>query len=751
MDDAPPPATAEHEPDAPFGTLATRLVGGADPEQVARDLVEALTPAQRLDLMWGDADFWSGLAEMLQGGYNRRPYVAGGVPELGIPGLRFTDGPRGVSLGASTCFPVAMARGATWDPALEERVGDVMGAEARAQGANLFGGVCVNVLRHPAWGRAQETFGEDPLHVGLMGAAFTQGVQRHVMACVKHFACNSIDNARFQVDVSISERVLHEVYLPHFKRVVDAGVAVVMSAYNSVNGAWCGQHHDLLTTILKERWGFDGAVISDWVFGLRDARLGALGGLDVEMPFRQIYAHALPELVARGEVPEARIDDAALRLVRQQVRFAGAGDPERQSVDAVASDAHRALAREAAVESMVLLRNEAVAGTPVVPLDAASLGSVAVIGVLASIANLGDVMSSNVHPPSVVTPLDGLRAALGPAVGVIHDDGSDAATAAVAARDADVAIVVVGYTERDEGEYLPRMDGRFLRQFGVPPITEADGAALARAAEQRAERLPATDVSGPTGGDRRSLTLHPEDEELVLAVVEAQPRTVVVVMAGSAVVTSRWHDAVPALLVLWYPGMEGGHALADVLLGRTDPGGRLPCVFPQDDRGLPPFDPDATAVTYELLHGHRLLEANDIAPAFPFGFGLSTTTFEHSGVEVAPIDVGSGDTVSVRVEVANIGDRAGSEVLQCYARAPESAVDRPPRWLVGFAKVRLGPGERTEVAIEVPVDRLAHYDETVHDFVVEATDYELIVGRHSLDPNSHVTRVRVTDRVSSSS
>jgi len=738
---------AAHD-DAPFGTLAERLTGGLDPEQVARDLVDALTPAQRLDLMWGDADFWPGLAEMLQGGYNRRPYVAGAVPALGIPGIRFTDGPRGVSLGASTCFPVAMARGATWDPALEERVGDAMGAEVRAQGANLFGGVCVNVLRHPGWGRAQETFGEDPLHVGMMGAATTRGVQRHVMACVKHFACNSIDNARFQLDVTVSERVLHEVYLPHFKRVVDAGVAVVMSAYNAVNGEWCGQHHELLTTILKERWGFDGAVISDWVFGLRDAERGAIGGLDVEMPFRQIYAFNLPDLVERGVVPQSRIDDAALRLLRQQVRFAAAGDPARQSIDVVASGAHRALAREVAAESIVLLRNEPVDGSPLVPLDAGAIGSVAVIGALAAVANLGDVMSSNVHPPDVVTPLDGLRAALGASADVRHDDGSDAAAAAAAAAEADVAIVVVGYTERDEGEYLPPIDGAFFEQFGVPPMSDGDAAALTGAFAGREERRPATDVAGPTGGDRRSLSLQSEDEDLVLAIAAAQPRTIVVVMAGSAVVTSRWHETVPGLLVLWYPGMEGGHALADVLLGRTDPGGRLPCVFPRDGEGLPPFDPDATEVTYGLLHGHRLLESSGLAPAFPFGFGLSTTACTLADVEATPTDVGARDTITIRVVVTNTGDRAGSEVVQCYARAPGSTVERPPRWLVGFAKVRLAPGEREVVAIEVPISRLAHYDEGVHDFVVEPTDYELLVGRHSLDPDAQVVPVVVAGGVS---
>ena len=736
--------TAGTDDDAPFGRLAALLDEGVEPEQVAHDLLARMTPAARLELMWGDADFWAGLAEMLQGGYNVRPYVAGAVPELGIPGLRFTDGPRGVSLGASTCFPVAMARGATWDPDLEARVGDAMGAEARAQGANLFGGVCVNLLRHPGWGRAQETFGEDPLHVGLMGAALTRGVQRHVMACVKHFACNSIDNARFQVDVTVSERVLHEVYLPHFKRVVDAGVAVVMSAYNSVNGEWCGQHHELLTEILKERWGFDGAVISDWVFGLRDARLGALGGLDVEMPFRQIYAFDLPGLVEQGVVPESRVEDAALRILRQQVRFAGVGDLERERATVVAGAEHRALAREVAAASMVLLRNEPVDDRPLLPLDATALGTVAVIGHLAAVPNLGDVMSSNVHPPSVVTPLDGLRAALEADVTVVHDDGSDPTAAGSVARDADVAIVVVGYTERDEGEYLPPMNGAFLGQFGVPPITAEDGAALARAAEQRTERLPGTDVAGASGGDRRSLTLHREDEDLVLAVAREQPRTIVVVMAGSAVVTSRWHDAVPALLVLWYPGMEGGHALADVLLGVEDPGGRLPCVFPQDERGLAPFDPDATAVTYDLLHGHRLLEASGIEPAFPFGFGLSYGGCELAGLEVLEVPATMDGSITLHVDVTNTGSRSGSEVIQCYARAPGSTVVRPPRWLVGFSKVRLEPGERRSVTLGVACSRLAHYDERVHDFVVEPIDYELIVGRHSLDTAALRVRVDLT-------
>jgi beta-glucosidase len=385
----------------------------SDPEIEARagELLSRMTLEEKVGAMCGDEPFWPGMEEMTEEGYNLRPYVAGENPRLGLPGLRFGDGPRGVVLGASTCFPVSMARGASWDPALEERIGDAIGVELRAQGANFFGGVCINLLRHPAWGRAQETYGEDPYHLGEMGAALTRGVQRHAMACIKHFALNSIENARFKVDVRVSERVLREVYLPHFERCVEEGAASVMSAYNKVNGEFCGQNRRLLNETLKEEWGFEGCVVSDFIFGLRNAKAGARAGLDVEMPFANLYPRFLPELVERGDVPMAVIDDAALRTIRQQLRFESVGEPERYSKEAVASEEHRNLAREAAQKSIVLLKNEAVDGEPTMPLDPQRLGRLAVIGRLADMPNTGDGGSSMVRPPYVVTPLEGLRAA----------------------------------------------------------------------------------------------------------------------------------------------------------------------------------------------------------------------------------------------------------------------------------------------------------------------------------------------------
>ena len=298
-------------------------------EERARALRDQLSLDEKVSLMHGQLPLWPGLAAMTApGGYSSQVWVAGAVPRLGIPGIRFSDGPRGVILEGATTFPVSMARGATWDAALEERVGDAIGRELRALGGNYFGGVCINLLRHPAWGRAQETYGEDPHQVGALGAALTRGVQRHLMACAKHFALNSMENARFKVDVTIGPRALHEVYLPHFKRVIEEGVASVMSAYNSLNGEWCGQNRELLTGILKEGWGFEGFVMTDFIFGMRDAKKAALAGQDVEMPFALLFARDLKGLVERGEVPLARVDDAVLRVLRQQVRFGQGRNPQ---------------------------------------------------------------------------------------------------------------------------------------------------------------------------------------------------------------------------------------------------------------------------------------------------------------------------------------------------------------------------------------------------------------------------------------
>ena len=484
--------------DAAFGGLQTSEALTPDQiEERASALRDELSLDEKISLMHGQLSLWPGLAAMTApGGYSSQFWVAGEVARLNIPGIRFTDGPRGVILDGGTTFPVSMARGAAWDPELEERIGDAIGREIRALGGNYFGGVCINLLRHPAWGRAQETYGEDPHHLGALGAALTRGVQRHVMACAKHFALNSMENARFKVDVTIDQRALHEVYLPHFKRVVDEGVASVMSAYNSVNGEWCGQNGELLTGVLKTRWGFQGFVVTDFIFGMRDAKKAALAGQDVEMPFGVLFRRDLKGLVERGEVPMERIDDAALRILREQARFGQGRNPGDYGPEIVGCEAHRRLAREAAQKSIVLLKNEG----GLLPLR--NVRRLVVFGRLADTPNTGDGGSSNTRPGHVVTPLEGLRAALGDGIELAHDDGSDHARAAAAARGADAAIIVVGYTHADEGEYIPPdMLVDFLPSFPPP---DPQYAAFADGAQGGA-----MDTGMSLGGDRERLSLNP--------------------------------------------------------------------------------------------------------------------------------------------------------------------------------------------------------------------------------------------------
>ncbi|MGD8397453.1 MAG: glycoside hydrolase family 3 C-terminal domain-containing protein [Anaerolineae bacterium] len=665
------------------------------PEQVedkARDLLAKMTFDEKIDQMSGDLPTVRGLIGMLRH-YNAEPYPAGENLRLGIPGIRFTDGPRGVAVYSSTCFPVPMARGASWDVELEARIGDAVGVEARAQGANFFAGVCINLLRHPAWGRAQETYGEDPFHLGEMGAALVRGVQRHVMACVKHYACNSIENARFKVDVRVDERALREIYLPHFRRCVEEGAASVMSAYNKVNGTYCGQNRRLLRDILKEEWGFDGIVISDFVYGTRTP-LAAAAGLDVEMPVTIYFGRRLKRAVRRGEVPQAAIDEAVLRLLRKKIEFAQVGEPPRYTPEAVVSDEHVALAREAAIKSMVLLKNDPVDGTPLLPLAAAALNRVAVVGRLAALPNTGDHGSSQVRPPYVVTPLEGIRAALGDAIAVNFDDGQDLAAATRTAGGADVAVVVVGYTFQDEGEYMGSM---FQAR----------------------------------GGDRAQLTLHRRDEALVQAVAAANPRTVVILVGGSAIVAEAWRAQVPAILMAWYAGMEGGHALADLLLGHANPSGKLPCVFPRSADHLPFFDAAADEIEYGYFHGYRLLDMDGHEPAFPFGFGLSYTNYAYSNLHLSGEAITPGSTLVASVDVTNTGSRGGQEVAQLYVSYRGSAVERPVRELKGFARVSLAPGETASVSFPLPARSLAYYDEARAKWIVEPITYVVSVGGSS--------------------
>ncbi len=716
--------TTDRDPGAFDGAVAA-VRAGAGVESEAGALYERLTKEERLWLLDGDEEFWSGLTGFNVDGYNVRPIVHGAVDRLGIPGMRFVDGPRGCVAGNGTAFPVSMARGATWDIELEERVGAVIGREIRSQGGNFFGGVCINLPRHPAWGRAQETYGDDPYHLGEMGAALVRGSQRYVVACAKHYALNSMENARFKVDVQCDEATLHDVYLAHFKRCVDEGVGAIMSAYNSVNGEWAGQNPYLLTHVLRELWNWNGVTVSDFIWGLRDAAASVEAGLDIEEPFRQQRATRLRAALDDGRATWGAVEQSGRRILAAQLRSYATRERDEVGPQVMAAGEHRALAREVAAKAMVLLRNEAVEGIPVLPF-ADDVTSIAVLGRLAVEANMGDLGSSAVRPPSWVTPAEGIGAAFPNAdVTVVSDD--DPAAAARAAAGSDVAVVVAGYTAADEGEFIggeTTSDPALLGLF--PPMPDGfDLTALIGSAEERGG------PGVPIGGDRLSLRLRPVDEELILAVAAANPRTVVVIVTAGAVITEAWRERVPATLVMWYAGMEGGHALADVLSGRHNPSGRLPFSVPTSEEHLPFFDRDAVSITYDRYHGQRLLDRLAVAPAYPHGFGLAYTTF---AIESAtPVET-TPERIRLRVAVRNTGERDGRHVVQVYGRRSTGSY-AGELLLAGFAVADVPARASTEVLVDVSLVAFAEWDTRTRRRAVPAlVDVTLEVGAHAHDP-----------------
>ena len=686
--------------------------GEFDVDAASDQLISLLTEKELLGLLDGDSP--RRLLPFIPALLGRRPFVAGAVSRLGIPGIRFSDGARGVVIGAATAFPVTMARAATWDPALEERVGAAIGAETRARGANYSASVCVNLLRHPAWGRAQECYGEDPVLVGQMGSALTRGVRVHTMACVKHFALNSMENERFEVDVAVDDHALHEVYLPHFKAVVDAGADSVMSAYNKVRGEYMDVNRALLTDVLRDEWGFTGFVTSDWVFGTHDAVGSLQAGMDIEMPLRMLRARALPAALRRGELDRATVVQAAHRILRTSVLHAATREKQEPKVTVIPSAEHRALALQAAAESIVLLKNDAVGEAPLLPL-APGTRRLAVIGRLADEANLGDHGSSRVRPPSTVSPLQGLREAF-PDAQITTDNGTNESAAAELAAQAETAVVVVGLDQHDEGESV------VTGGVDVGVLGRAFNSGLSRRLFIGLAHLAARFVRG---GDRSSLELRPSDASLIRAVTEANPRTVVVLVGGSAILTEEWRDRVPALVLAWYGGMEGGHALASMLTGDIEPGGRLPFVIPRDVAHLPPFDSAAKSVVYDDKWGQRHLDGQGIAPAFPLGFGLGYTTMTHELLDHTFTESGG----TARVLVTNTGDRDGSTVVQLYAA--DLSAGHPVAQLVGFQKVTVPRGESTTVQIGLDAGPTLQRDPSTRQWHPRAGDWALIVAQHS--------------------
>ncbi len=659
-------------------------------------LLQNLTLEEKVHMMSGHG-FHYFFTQVDNRQFGQRAYAAGsGCERLGIEPLYFSDGPRGVRhKEATTCFPVPMARAATFDLDLEERIGKAMGIEARALGVTLSGSICINLLRHPGWGRAQETYGEDPYQLGEFGAALCRGVQSHnVIATVKHLAVNSVENTRFKIDVNVDERTLREVYLPHFKRTLDAGCGSVMSAYNKVNGEYCAHNRHLLTDILKGDWGFNGFVHSDWVLGVHGVD-AAEAGLDIENPEGVKFGAKLVAAVNDGSVSAEAVDQAVRRILRTQMRFDRASDPREYSTEDLACEEHVALAREAAEKSIVLLKNDGV-----LPFDRERLSTLAVIGQLADVENLGDKGSSRVTPPYSVTILDGLRKLVGADVEILFDDGSDLERTAAVASKADAVLCVAGFTWKEEGEFIP----------GDEALDDTD-----------------PNRRSTSGGDRYHLRLTSEDEALIAKIGAAHGKVAVALVGGSAIMMNAWQDDVGAIAMTWYSGMEGGTAIARMLFGDCVPSGKLPFTVPKDEADLPFFDPTALEIEYGPLHGYTKLDAEGIEAAYPFGFGLSYSQFEYSAATV----VHAGDEIVVEAVVTNSGSLRADEIAQCYVGFPGSEVGRPVKLLRGFDRITLDPGESVTASFTIAPRDLAYYDVGSKSWRIENIRYAFYVAGSS--------------------
>ena len=661
----------------------------------AKKIVNHLTLEEKVSFMSGGMKFEEvrgAIKKQTKEHYNQFPYPAGGMAEQGIPPMLFCDGPRGVVCGngKSTCFPVSMLRGAAFDTELEEEIGEAIAKEVLAFGGNLFAGVCINLPYNPGWGRSQETYGEDSYLLGEMGAALVRGVQKHgVMACIKHFAFNQMENARFKVNIDCSKRTEREIFLPHFKKCVDAGAASVMSAYNLYKGTMCGHNDYLLNQVLKEEWEFDGFTMSDFVWGVKDTVEAINGGQNMEMCVTKYFGENLVKAVRDGLVDEKKIDDAVLRIIRTILAFNSVR--ENVNMRQVGCKEHIMLALESARKGITLIKNK----HRVLPLDKRMTKRIVVFGRLAQSEATGDKGSSQVYPAYVVTPLQGIANASSNTE-VVYYDGDDMNHSRRLAKTADAVIFVVGYDYNDEGEF-------------VAPNKE--------------------DVyTGAVGGDRKAgLGLHADEIDLIKNVASENENSIAVLIGGSTIMIDSWKDCVSAIIMAYYPGMEGGTALGEIIYGDVNPSGKLPFVLPVKESDLPQVDWDAENQYYEYFHGYRKLEREGIKPELPFGFGLSYTTFTVDKIKAWLTD----DILYACCELKNIGEREGEEVLQLYVGFAKSAVERPVKALKGFKRVHLQQSEKRQVILSCPVSELCWFNEETGAFELEHMEYEVYLGTSS--------------------
>jgi beta-glucosidase len=653
-------------------------------EKRVTDLLARMTLEEKLNYIGGTNEF----------------YIRA-IERLGVPAIKMSDGPMGSrNDGPTTCYPAGIALAATWDREMAQKIGVGLGRDCRARGVNILLAPAVNIYRSPFCGRNFEYMGEDPFLAGQMAVPLIRGIQsQEVLATVKHFACNNQEWDRHRISSEVDERTLNEIYLPAFKVAVQqGGVGCVMTAYNLLNGVHCSQNDLLIHQTLKGKWGFPGFVMSDWT-SVYDAVNTANAGLDLEMPSgRYLNPSNLLAAVQDGRVKESVIDDKVRRILRTVIAAGFFDRPQLRKDIPLNDPANAATALAGARESIVLLKNE----PRTLPLDRQQIKSIAVLGPNADPAVYCGGGSAFTRVFHATSPLEGIRQIAGDTVKILSS--TNAPDAVELARQADVAVVCVGFDQRSPNQAHDHNAG----------MKEGEG-------HDRPFELPA------------------DQTDLIRAVAAANPRTVVIINTGGGVAWAGWLDKVPAVLQAWYSGQASGRAVAEILFGVVNPSGKLPATFEKRAEDNPTFasyhlrEGNKTPYAEGIFVGYRGYDEKNIEPQFCFGHGLSYTEFKYGKVEVTPKQIPPDGQATVSVEVSNTGKMAGDEVVQLYFHPVKSNVPRAPKQLCGFARVSLQPGEKKTVTLPLKGEQLAYYDVAIHDFAVEPGAYEILAGSSSRD------------------
>ena len=691
-------------------------------EKRIEKLIKKMTLEEKVGLLHGNSKF----------------YVAG-VERLGIPEWSLSDGPHGVRAeinrhdwayagwtnDSASYFPTGTAFAAAWNPELAYRRGEVLGEEARWRKKDVLLGPGVNIIRSPLCGRNFEYMSEDPYMNSVLAVAYIKGLQSRDVACsVKHFAVNNQETNRTTVDVECSERALREIYLPAFKAAVQEGGALtVMAAYNKFRGEFCAENNYLVRKILRNEWGFDGVYVTDW--GAAHSTVPSMeAGLDLEMGTLidkyedWYYANPLIEAVKSGKIPMSLVDEKVGDVLRVMIKTNVLDPKKRFGPGSMNTKEHQQATYDAAAEAIVLLKNQ----NNLLPLDFSSIKSLAVIGDNATRKHSNGGLSSEIKAVYEVTPLEALRAKWGDKVDIRFAQGYEKLSTFV------------------EGSNNGQSSGTFSSK------TQESDALLKEAVEVARTSDVALLVCGlnhdydTESFDRLNMDIPYGQVELIQEVVKANPRTIVVMIAGSPLNMAAVDICSPAIVWAWFNGMEGGNALVDVLSGKVNPSGKMPfttrvSLDQSPAHALGNFPGRDLKVNYEedILVGYRWFDTKGLPVVYPFGYGLSYTTFNYSNLNTDKKTYDQADTIQATFTLTNTGDREGAEVAQLYVSDPVCSVMRPVKELKGFKKVFLKPGESRRITLDIPVSSLAFYSEAQSQFVVEPGEFILQLGASTSD------------------